>query len=751
VTDIAQLGLAIDSRQATTAASALDRLAAAAGVAGNATDRLAAATGKSESSIRAIEAMAKRAGVSFGTMNARIDAASSSASKMAAAHASAVQGISNLANAAGGSGGGSLVNAADKSTSALDHLAHTLTRHLIFAVAVREVKHLAEYLWTLNGALAATADTSQRIGISGQSYQGLQAAASNKGIDNATFNGAMLAFNQQVDLAKHGLGDLKALLQFNGKTVTDTATTFGVVADLVKNAGTEAQKFSILQQAGLPASVAFVKLMEQGADAITRQGIAAAKVRDSQLADAQRLDDRWQEMWTNFTLWGKRAALDVGEGIKNIPTPFAHQGTWLGQKLQGWGFDRPEDPNSSRNQGLNLLRSGAGSQLGANQATGIYNGVGAFGNAKINDDGTKDIALQKSLNAQLLARLSLQTQLGDVDSLVAAKEAELRGATLNLVGPNKTLHDQIINLTRAQAENALVQNQASIGVFNFDLASRAARDTLQSWIDRRLLDPNNPTQYAAALSVLQKQIEQTGQSAAVAGAPLEGLQRLANETGSARTQLDQFATTSFTAVTPALRDMLLGTTSLSAGFKSLGLTIVQALTDAIIKLMIVKPLIDGLSSSLSGSGILGFLGIGGGDLSGGSSSNPLSGLTAADYGTGFASGGYTGSGGKYEPAGIVHKGEYVLDAATTSRIGVSRLNSLRGYAAGGLVIPSGVKSQTRASNDNGGVHVTYAPVYQLSGTAEEIQKIKAAAADDRAQFASKVVATVKRAQAGRHL
>jgi hypothetical protein len=49
------------------------------------------------------------------------------------------------------------------------------------------------------------------------------------------------------------------------------------------------------------------------------------------------------------------------------------------------------------------------------------------------------------------------------------------------------------------------------------------------------------------------------------------------------------------------------------------------------------------------------------------------------------------------------------------------------------------------------VHVNYAPVYQLTGTAEEIQKIKQAAADDRAQFASNVVATIKRAQAGRHL
>jgi hypothetical protein len=43
---------------------------------------------------------------------------------------------------------------------------------------------------------------------------------------------------------------------------------------------------------------------------------------------------------------------------------------------------------------------------------------------------------------------------------------------------------------------------------------------------------------------------------------------------------------------------------------------------------------------------------------------------------GFASGGYTGAGGKYEPAGIVHKGEYVMPSETVSRLGVSALDNL---------------------------------------------------------------------------
>ncbi|KHE06423.1 phage tail length tape measure family protein [Citrobacter braakii] len=50
---------------------------------------------------------------------------------------------------------------------------------------------------------------------------------------------------------------------------------------------------------------------------------------------------------------------------------------------------------------------------------------------------------------------------------------------------------------------------------------------------------------------------------------------------------------------------------------------------------------------------------------------------SAIAGTGFASGGFTGQGGKYQPAGMVHKGEYVFDQAATNRIGVSNLEALR--------------------------------------------------------------------------
>jgi lambda family phage tail tape measure protein len=40
---------------------------------------------------------------------------------------------------------------------------------------------------------------------------------------------------------------------------------------------------------------------------------------------------------------------------------------------------------------------------------------------------------------------------------------------------------------------------------------------------------------------------------------------------------------------------------------------------------------------------------------------------------GFYTGGYTGDGGKYEPKGIVHGGEFVFSKAATQNIGVANL------------------------------------------------------------------------------
>lgn len=81
-------------------------------------------------------------------------------------------------------------------------------------------------------------------------------------------------------------------------------------------------------------------------------------------------------------------------------------------------------------------------------------------------------------------------------------------------------------------------------------------------------------------------------------------------------------------------------------------------------------------------------------ISGGAGGNTPGGAYASAANSGvslFDSGGYTGAGGKYEPAGIVHKDEFVFTKEATRRIGVDNLyrlmnnGNLGRYASGGLV------------------------------------------------------------------
>ncbi|UMT13257.1 phage tail tape measure protein [Escherichia coli] len=83
---------------------------------------------------------------------------------------------------------------------------------------------------------------------------------------------------------------------------------------------------------------------------------------------------------------------------------------------------------------------------------------------------------------------------------------------------------------------------------------------------------------------------------------------------------------------------------------------------------------------------------------GGASASGGTAIQAAAANFHFATGGFTGTGGKYEPAGIVHRGEFVFTKEATSRIGVGNLYRLmRGYAEGGYVGGSGSQVQMQRS------------------------------------------------------
>lgn len=142
----------------------------------------------------------------------------------------------------------------------------------------------------------------------------------------------------------------------------------------------------------------------------------------------------------------------------------------------------------------------------------------------------------------------------------------------------------------------------------------------------------------------------------------DGINQIQDSFGDMAANMSQVTQNAFNGMADALTDFVM---TGKADFRSLAQSILRDLSSMIIKMMIFNTL-------KSAAGFFGF----------------------SDGGyVGFASGGYTGDGGKYTPAGVVHRGEYVITKEATSRLGIGFLNHLnygRGYASGGAVgsIPS---------------------------------------------------------------
>ena len=123
-------------------------------------------------------------------------------------------------------------------------------------------------------------------------------------------------------------------------------------------------------------------------------------------------------------------------------------------------------------------------------------------------------------------------------------------------------------------------------------------------------------------------------------------------------QISDVTTAALNGLTDQLTDFL---TTGKANFKDFAANILKMITQMIVKMT--------LFNAISGM-------MGGETFS----------FSSAFGGKGFARGGYTGDGGKYEPAGVVHKGEFVFTKEATNRIGAGNLYKLmRGYANGGQV------------------------------------------------------------------
>lgn len=142
----------------------------------------------------------------------------------------------------------------------------------------------------------------------------------------------------------------------------------------------------------------------------------------------------------------------------------------------------------------------------------------------------------------------------------------------------------------------------------------------------------------------------------------DGVNQIQDTVGDVAGNISQITQNAFNGMSDALTDFVV---TGKADFRSLAQSILKDISSMIAKMMIF----NAIKSAASAFG-----------------------YSDGGY-VGFASGGYTGDGGKYTPAGVVHRGEYVITKEATSRLGIGFLNHLnygRGYATGGAVgsIPS---------------------------------------------------------------
>ncbi|WP_112933209.1 phage tail tape measure protein [Escherichia coli] len=248
---------------------------------------------------------------------------------------------------------------------------------------------------------------------------------------------------------------------------------------------------------------------------------------------------------------------------------------------------------------------------------------------------------------------------------------------------DKVEHQKRLNELAQQAARFEQQQSAKQAAISAKARGLTDRQAQQESEEQRLRDVygDNPDALAKATSALKNTWSAEEQ---LRGSWMAGLKSGWGEWAESATdsfsQVKSVATQTFDGIAQNMAAMLTGSEQSWRGFTR---SVLSMLTEIFLKQAMV--------------GIVGSIGSAmGGAFGGGASASTGTAIQAAAANFHFATGGFTGTGGKYEPAGIVHRGEFVFTKEATSRIGVGNLYRLmRGYAEGGYVGGAGSPAQMR--------------------------------------------------------
>uniref|UniRef100_UPI000BDEA549 phage tail tape measure protein n=2 Tax=Escherichia coli TaxID=562 RepID=UPI000BDEA549 len=284
----------------------------------------------------------------------------------------------------------------------------------------------------------------------------------------------------------------------------------------------------------------------------------------------------------------------------------------------------------------------------------------------------------------VLKEAATKRQLSEQEKSLLAHEKETLEYKRQLAElGDKVEHQKRLNELAQQAARFEQQQGAKQAAISAQARGLTDRQAQRESEEQRLRDVygDNPDALAKATSALKNTWSAEEQ---LRGSWMAGLKSGWGEWAESATdsfsQVKSVATQTFDGIAQNMAAMLTGSEQSWRGFTR---SVLSMLTEIFLKQAMV--------------GIVGSIGSAmGGAFGGGASASTGTAIQAAAANFHFATGGFTGTGGKYEPAGIVHRGEFVFTKEATSRIGVGNLYRLmRGYAEGGYVGGAGSPAQMR--------------------------------------------------------
>lgn len=270
-------------------------------------------------------------------------------------------------------------------------------------------------------------DTAKSAGASTQELAKLQAAASIKGITLDDFNKGIEQFGKGVYEAKNNMGGLAELLRVNGMRASNFEDALGKVADLIKNAKNDQQALAILQQAGLPATMQWVRLLSSGKDGLKAAKDAAVLFGDSadkeMIDKARQFDEAWNKTTTNFSQGWRNAAVNAGGYIQALIDKLP--------KATPLKLDLPQGVKSAYL--ANALKNGRGTTLTADSdVSSSYSFMQPKGSGNTKPPETADVIKDRIAKEQQYLGL-----LGQTTSAAEARrqvELQLQAAAIAGVG-----------------------------------------------------------------------------------------------------------------------------------------------------------------------------------------------------------------------------------------------------------------------------------------------------------------------------